>query len=256
MVKRRGFPKENELVIAEIKELSQFAAWCEMKEYPHLKGVINISEAIGKWIYDIREVLKLNQVVVGKVLKIEEKENLVHLSLKKVSKEEEKEKLNEYKKEETAEKILELAAKKLNKDLEKAYEEVGYILQEKYGYLFLAFDEFVDKGKIPEKLKISEDWKEAIMKVLEEKREAKIFKISYEIIASCIEKNGIEKIKDVLKKLKDKNVEIKYLSAPRYLVKLITKNPKEDVKIFEKKLEEVKNYAKKINVEFNYKRND
>ena len=257
MVKRLGFPEINELVIAKVKEVSQFAAWCDLEEYPHLKGLINISEAIGKWIYNINEVVKVDQTVVAKVIKVEENENLVHLSLKRVSENEEKEKMNEFRKEQTAEKILENAAKKLGKTLDQAYEEVGYYLQKKFGYLFLAFEEILDNRKALKKLKISEEWENAIMSTLEERFGKREFKIKYEIVVKSLSKDGIKKVKEILLDLeKNGKREVKYISAPRYLFISITDNPKEEEKELEELLKKVKQKALKNNVEFDFKRID
>jgi translation initiation factor 2 subunit 1 len=122
MVKYRGLPNIQELVVVKITEVTQFAAWCNLLEY-EAKGMIPISEAAGKWIFDVREVVKEGEVRVAKVIKVEEDKNLVHLSLKRVSKIDEKEKMNEFRKEERGEKLLELATKSLGKSLQQAYEE-------------------------------------------------------------------------------------------------------------------------------------
>jgi len=50
MVRRRGLPNIQELVVVRISEVSQFAAWCDLLEYD-AKGIIPISEAAGKWIF-------------------------------------------------------------------------------------------------------------------------------------------------------------------------------------------------------------
>ena len=107
MARRRGYPEQGELVIVTTEKVTQFAAWCKLEEYPHLKGVIHISEAAGKWIFDVREVVKEGKQYVAKVMRVGKK-GIVDLSLKRVSRRDEKEKWNIYRKEERAEKILEL----------------------------------------------------------------------------------------------------------------------------------------------------
>ncbi|MCS7123417.1 MAG: S1 RNA-binding domain-containing protein [Candidatus Aenigmarchaeota archaeon] len=254
MVRRPGIPEENELVVAKIYETSNIVAWCNLLEYPNFKGLIHISEAVGKWIYDINEVVKINDIVVAKVIKVEEKDNTVHLSLKRVSEIEKKEKMNEFRKEETAEKILERIAKKMNKNLDQAYEEVGFLLQKKFGYLFLAFDEIRQKENTLEKLKIDEEWKKTILEALKERYGEKITEIKYELNISSIEKNGINLITEILKELQNKNYKIIYLSAPRYLLKLSTKNPKDEERKIIKELENIKKIAENKKINFDFKR--
>ena len=152
---KEGYPEEGELVVCKLTEVTQFAAWGELLEYK-LRGMIPISEAAGKWIFDVREVVKEGQVVVAKVMKIEKENNLVHLSLKRVSKIDEKEKLNEFRKEQRGEKLLELACNKLKIPLEEGYKQVGFLLIKKFGSLFDAFIK-MDREKL-EKLGIDNKW--------------------------------------------------------------------------------------------------
>ncbi|NCN38894.1 MAG: translation initiation factor IF-2 subunit alpha, partial [Candidatus Aenigmarchaeota archaeon] len=49
-------------------------------------------------------------------------------------------KIQDYKNEERAEKMLEMVGKELNLPLEKIYEELGYDLQETFGDMFIAFN--------------------------------------------------------------------------------------------------------------------
>jgi len=81
MVKKKGLPNIQELVVVKITEVTQFAAWCDLLEY-EARGMIPISEAAGKWIFDVSEVVKEGEIRVAKVIKVEEDKNLVHLSLK------------------------------------------------------------------------------------------------------------------------------------------------------------------------------
>jgi len=254
VVKRFGTPEEGELVIAKIYETSKIAAWCELIEYPNLKGLIHITEAIGKWIYDINEVVKVGQTVVAKVIGLDEKNKIVNLSLKRVSEEDVKEKWNEYRKEETAEKVLEMAAKKINKSLDEAYEEVGYILQKKFGYLFNAFEEILKKESIIDKLNISEEWKDCLIEALKERFGRKEVEIKYELKVYSLEGDGINRVKEVLKNINFENLTLTYLSSPRYLLKIKSKNPKEDEKKLLQVLEKAKKFAENKKVIFEFKK--
>ncbi|MGC8993417.1 MAG: S1 RNA-binding domain-containing protein [Candidatus Aenigmatarchaeota archaeon] len=240
MVRKKGYPSINELVVAKITETSQFAAWCDLLEY-NLKGIIPISEAIGKWIFDIREVVKEGQVIVGKVLKVEEDKNLVHLSLKRVSEDEEKEKMNEFRKEERGEKLLELAAKQIGKTLDQAYEEVGFKLQEKFGSLYDAIVNIKRNVSKLEKMKISEEWINALINIAEKSLKEKEIEIKFELEIRSLEPNGIEIIKNLLKEIEEKsNAKIYYISAPIYRLELSSKDPKKDEKKILNILEKIK----------------
>jgi translation initiation factor 2 subunit 1 len=240
MVKKKGLPNIQELVVVKITEVTQFAAWCDLLEY-EARGIIPISEAAGKWIFDVSEVVKEGEIRVAKVIKVEEDKNLVHLSLKRVSKMDEKEKMNEFRKEERGEKLLELAAKNLGKSLQQAYEEVGYLLQEKFGSLYDAIINIKKNYSKLEKMKIPKEWIDAIVNVVEKSIREKEVEIKFEIEVRSLEPNGVEIIKEVLKEVEEKTGGIvKYLSAPTYRLEVKTTNPKKDEKKVLTALEKIK----------------
>jgi translation initiation factor 2 subunit 1 len=203
--------------------------------------MIPISEAAGKWIFDVSEVVKEGEIRVAKVIKVEEDKNLVHLSLKRVSKMDEKEKMNEFRKEERGEKLLELAAKSLGKSLQQAYEEVGYLLQEKFGSLYDAIINIKKNYSKLEKMKIPKEWIDAIVNVVEKSIREKEVEIKFEIEVRSLEPNGVEIIKGILKEVEEKTGGIvKYLSAPTYRLEVKTTNPKKDEKKVLTALEKIK----------------
>jgi translation initiation factor 2 subunit 1 len=250
MVKIKGLPNIHELIVVKITEVTQFAAWCDLLEYD-AKGIIPISEAAGKWIFDVHEVVKEGEVRVAKVIKVEEDKKLVHLSLKRVSKNDEKEKINEFRKEERGEKLLEMAAKSLGKSLQQAYEEVGYLLKEKFGSLYDAIVNIKKNYSRLEKLKVPKEWIDAISEIVEKSIREKEVELNFELEIKSLEPNGIEIIKSILKEVKEKTGgDIRYISAPNYRLEIKTTNPKKDEKKVLTILEKIKSKYK----EFSFRR--
>jgi translation initiation factor 2 subunit 1 len=230
MVRKRGLPKWGELVVCRVKRITPFAAWCELMEYPNVESMIHIAEVAGVHVYDIRDFVKKDKVYVTKVIRIDYQKNSVNLSIKRVSVKEEKRKLRSFKQEQKAEKLLERAAKSLEKNLDEAYEEVGFTLQENFDSLFSAFRKIKKSEKILTKLKISKEWQHALIKIVKEALVERKVKLAAELELKTWVSDGVEKIKDVLRKLKSLGMVVKYISAPIYKVELLTKNPKEDKK--------------------------
>ena len=240
MVKIKGLPIAHELVVVRISEVTQFAAWCDLLEYD-AKGIIPISEAAGKWIFDVHEVVKEGEVRVAKVIKVEEDKKLVHLSLKRVSKDDEKEKINEFRKEERGEKLLEMVAKKLGKTLDQAYEEVGYLLKEKFGSLYDAIVNIKKNTSKLEKIKVPKEWIDAITEIVEKSIREKEVEFVFELEIKSLEPNGIEIIKSILKEVEEKTGgNIRYISAPNYRLEIKTTDPKKDEKRILSALEKIK----------------
>ncbi|MGC8812481.1 MAG: translation initiation factor IF-2 subunit alpha [Candidatus Aenigmatarchaeota archaeon] len=243
MPRRKGLPEWGELVLCTVQKISPYAAWCKLDEYPEIEGMIHVSEVSGKWVHDIREFVKVNKQYVAKVVKIDYQKNFVNLSLKRVSEKEKKEKMNSYRKEQRAEKILEQVAKDFGKNLDQAYEEVGFLLQEKFGELFVAFEEARKSPEILVKKGVPEKWANALIEAVEKSFKEKEVVIKAELELKSFAGDGIKRIKEILLGLEKNGIKVKYISAPRYRVEIEGKNPK----MLEKKLvENLENLMKEI----------
>lgn len=240
MVKRKGLPDFRELVLCKVERVTPFAGWCRLEEYPEAKGMIHISEAAGKWIYDIRESVKVGKQYVAKVVKIDEGKNFVNLSLKRVSRRDEKEKLNSFRKEQRSEKVLEQAAKELNKSLDQAYTEVGFLLQEKFGELSVALEEGRKSKDVLLKI-LPKEWAEALFDTIQKTFKEKEIKLKAELELISYAKDGIEEIKKILEEIEKSDLSVKYISAPKYRVEKKTTDPKSTEKKIKEVLEKVVN---------------
>jgi len=254
MVKRKGLPEWGEFVLATVERITPYAAWCRLEEYPGIEGMIHVSEVSGKWVHDIRDFVKIKKQYVTKVIKIDYQKNTVNLSLKRVNKEEEKAKMNLFRKEQRAEKILELAAKELGKNLDQAYEEVGFLLHEKFGELYVAMDEFRKSPDIFEKKGIPAKWIDVLSDVLEKNLQEREFILKADLEISSCAGDGIETIKKILADFqKSCGCTVKYISAPIYRVEMKTKDPKSGEKKLRESLEVALKEIKKFEGEGNYK---
>jgi len=236
--KQNEWPEKGELVLGTVVRVNPYSAYISLEEYKGKEGMIHISEAARKWIKDIREIVKEGQKVVVLVLNVEKEKNHITLSLKRVNKRSAEEKLKEYKREIKAEKMLAQVAKEIGLSLEKAYEEIGFRLQEEFGELFKVFQmsqdtqgyEFLIKKGIPEK------WAKLIKQIAEKQMEIKESYVKTAIELRSLNPDGINIIRKVLEDAKNKNnLEIKYISAPRYHIYLKTK----DAKAGERRLKEI-----------------
>ncbi len=251
MVKRKGFPTEGEIILVTVKSITPYSALCSLDEYPGKEGMIHISEVAGKWVRDIKNFIKQNKQYVTKVIRIDEEKGHITLSLKRLSKKERDKKIQNYKNEERAEKMLAMVGKKLNVPLNEIYEKLGYELQETFGYMFTAFNLALEE---PEKL-VRRGVDQKYVKIMEEVSKECIQKKEVEIKATLELKSftsdGINRIKEFLSSLHDKyKWEIKYISAPRYSIEITTNNPKKTEKDMREKLTEELSRIKNVEVSF------
>ncbi len=252
MIKRKGFPEKNELVMCNVKRITPFAAWCDVDEYD-VDGMIHISETAGKWIQNINDHVKLNKQYVAKVVRIDNSKRIINISLKRVSKREKIDKINVFRKEQRAEKILEQAGKELKKGLKESYDEIGYILQEKFGELSTAFEELKKNPKEFENIKISKKWINILIPIVKIAFKDKETILKTEINMKSFEGDGVNRLKKILSEIKNQGINIRYLSAPKYIAEFVTKNPKNEEKNIRLKFEKIIKKSKELKVEFDYK---
>jgi len=252
MAVKQGYPRWGELVLCTARRIGQFAAWCSLDEYQNLEGMIHISEAAGKWVHDIKKFIKPNKQYVAKVVKVDPQANVLNLSLKRVSKSEERSKWNEFRKEQRADSILKVIAHKLGISVEKAYEEIGFKLQEEFGDLYSGFEEINESPSTLSKLGVHEKWHEAILGVLQKNFIEKEFKLKAELQMSSYEGDGVDRIKKLLQNLEKNDISVSYISAPKYRLEMKTKNPKADTRKFEQEIQKITSEADKVNVSVSY----
>lgn len=255
MVKKSGLPEWGEFVLCTVTRITPYAAWCRLDEYlDKIEGMIHVSEVSGRWVHDIREFVKLNKQYVAKVVKVDYQKNSVNLSLKRVSKFDEREKMNAFRREQRGERMLEQAGKELGKNLEQSYGEVGFLLQKNFGELFAAFEEIKKSPDALTNTGVSQQWLDALKNVAEKTFKEKEIVIKADLELKSYAKDGVKKIKDVLKNLSEKTgASVKYISAPKYRVEITTKDPKATEKKLKEGLEETVKQIESLDGEGSYK---
>ena len=226
-----NIPEVGELVIGTVTRVFPHGAFVSLDEYPGSEGMIHISELSSKWIKNIRDYVEEGQKVVVKVLKIDKEKGHIDLSLKSVKAAQKKAKLDQYKKEKHALKLIEYVANKINdtKDLELVVKE----LENKFGSLWEPLEKSVRENEnIFLDINIPEKWKKALAETAKEKIEPPEVTIKATLELESKANNGVEVIKNSLleniKKVKEKdtNIEVKYLGAPKYRIKINAPNYK------------------------------
>jgi translation initiation factor 2 subunit 1 len=200
-------------------------AFVKLDEYAGKEGMIHITEVASGWIKNIRDFVREGKKVVAKVLSVDAKKGHIDLSMRRVKEVQRRAKAQQWKREQRAEKLLERAASSLGKDLDAAYEEVGFKLQDKFGDLYSAFEAVATKGKGVLTELATEEWVDVIGE-LAAGIEAPIVQITGYVDLSCPAPNGIEIIKSALMdaqrvvKTPEIEIEPRYVGSPRYSIRI------------------------------------
>ena len=245
-LKKKGFPEEDELVLCTVTNIFHHGVFVNVEEYGR-SGMIHISEVSPGRIRNIRDFVKEGKKVVCKVLRIDSERGHIDLSLRRVNERQKKEKINEIKQEQKAEKIIEFAARKLDKDFKKLYDEVSSKIFEKYEILHLCFEDIVKGDVSLEKLGIDKKVADFLTDCVKERmKPAEVF-LEGELELKSYSPDAVESIKSALNEALDKDdkVVVLYEGAGKYKIKAKANEYKEAESILEKSKDSVLDFIEK-----------
>src|SRR3989344_5760578 len=244
--KKQGFPEVDDIMICTIKKILPNCVFVILDEYENKEGLIHISEISPGRIRNIRDFVKEGKKIVCKILRIDKIKNHIDLSLRRVNQAQRINKNSEYKQEQKSEKILELVAKEVKRDLLFMYKEAGNKIIEDYGSLTSCFQDVVKNGEsVLNNLKIAPNITKSLTELINKRIKIKEVEIDSTLLLSSNKSNGIEIIKETLKKLHDlavKNqykLKIQYTGAPKYRMILTA----QDYKTAERQINELAQLA-------------
>lgn len=210
------------------------------------EGSIIFSEIAPGRIRNIRDYVVPKKKIVCKVLRVSPDKSHIDLSLRRVSQKEKKELLEEYKQEKSYVGVLKsILGDKTNKIIEE-------IQKKERIYDFLE-----SSKENPSKLEkvVGKESAEKILQILKTQKQKKaVLKKIFTL--RTFEKNGINIIKNILtpftkENTKDKEkIEIKYLSAGKYSLKVESENIKSADNKLKEICSEIEKLSKKYKAEF------
>ncbi len=252
-----NIPEEGELVIIKIKKILPYGAFCTLEEYTNKEGFVHISEVASRWIKNIHEFISEGKTDVAKVINIDERKGQIDLSLKQVSDSEKKRKINFVRKDKRANKLIEQVGKQ-TKLKDKEIEEIKQKLLDEFGELYGALEEISSEGKESLKdLNLPKKFEEMLITVSKNavKKPKAIIKGILKI--TIYEPDGVEIIQKVIGKIKNpKNVkiDISYIGAPNYELKIEADDYKTAEKILEKFIKKIKEKTEDKTIEIDFER--
>ncbi len=227
MIRRKSeWPTIDEFVMCTVTKVFNQGAFMKLDEYGGEEGMVHISEVASGWIKNIRDYVREGQKAVCKVLAVDPKRKHVDLSLRRVKESERRWKVQQLKREQKADKLLELAAGKLGKSLDEAYEEVGFTLQDKFGDLYSALESAAkDKEALIDVVK-DQRWAEVLSDIAVSKVEPPSYNVVGYLDLTCYSPNSVEVIKssmiDARDSTKKNGIDVKfyYVDSPRYRIEV------------------------------------
>tara|TARA_Y100000310_G_scaffold219247_1_gene220657 strand:- start:26464 stop:27240 length:777 start_codon:yes stop_codon:yes gene_type:complete len=227
--KKQGFPEDGELVLCTVTSVQYHSVFVKLDEYGR-SGMIHISEVSPGRIRNIRDYVKEGKKIVCKVLRIHQEKGHIDLSLRRVNESERRKKVDRIKKEQNAEKIVEVSAKKLGLKLEELYKKIADKILANYETFSECFEDYINGNIILEELGLEENYIKILSEIINQRMSPSQVNIRGKFNISTYDPNGVEVVKNSLKKLKEigkENMEISYLGSGSYKVSIVDSNFKD-----------------------------
>jgi len=259
--KRRKYPEVYELVIGTVEKIFEHGAFIRLDEYS-ISAYCPLNEVSRSWFRGIREVLKIGQKRVFKVIRVDESKGHVDVSLKRVSDQERREKMYQWKREQRAIKLLELISKNLRVDMKEVVKEVGWKLEDAYGEMYAGLEEVARRGEEAlREANVGSKWIKAVIEVVKDNIEIPLVKITGIFSLRSLESDGVKRIKKALMEglrkvrgLRDLEVRMYVVGSPRYRVEVKGRDYKSIEKALREIVEGVNTKAKELGCEVTFER--
>jgi translation initiation factor 2 subunit 1 len=233
-MKGEEWPEEGDLVVCTVQHVKDFVAFVSLDEYNGREGLIPISEIATGWIKYIRDHIREGQKVVCKVLNVDTSRGHIDLSLKDVNEHQRRETIREWKNESKASKWISFAAEASG----GSTEAIESALYKKYGDLYSAFEDIVINGAgVVGELGLPGTTVDALVAVAKENVRIPKVTVAGNIILTSPKPDGVNIIRRALRsaepKIPDVEIELTYIGAPAYRIKVTAP----DYKLAEKAIE-------------------
>ncbi len=226
MLESSELPEIGEVVVVKVKRVLDYGVFVDLLEFNNRQGFVHISEIASRWVKNIRNHVKENQVRAAQVLAINTQKNQIDLSLTKVSSGLQRATIDDWKKSKRAQKLVELMAQKRKVSFEEAWKMVAEPLLEKHESLYEAFQAISLQGKIAA-TEIPAAWQELVIETCQSSIEVPEKTVDAVLELSSMASNGVEIIKKTLleaKQASKENVELFYEGGGRFAVRVTAQN--------------------------------
>ena len=251
LLKKKSFPEENELVWCTVTKIHGNGVFANLDEYEDKSGLIHIPEVSPGRIRNLSDFVVEGKKIVCLVIRVDKERGHIDISLRRVSEAQKRKKIDSIKQQQKAEKILEFVAKKLNIDLIDLYKRVSEGVLENYENLHLFFLDVIEGKTSLEKLHLQPKELKELDEAIRQRIKPEEIKLFASLSLTSYAPNGIEVIKDALKKIEDTNVEIKYSGGGKYGLAIKSHDYKEAEKVLEHMQKNLSAYMKDKEGSFN-----
>ncbi|MHB8351841.1 MAG: translation initiation factor IF-2 subunit alpha [Thermoplasmata archaeon] len=223
MPPRAEYPTEGDFVVATVTSIRNFGAFVKLDQFNDREAFIHLSEVAPGWVKFIRDHLREGQKIVARVLRVDSGKGQVDLSLKRINDHQRREKIQGWKNEQRATRLLAVVADGLKSEPEALDAEIGGLLVDRYGSLFHAFEVASAESKVFAKEHGRAAWVPAFLKVAQENLVPPRVTIMGLLDLRDSAPDGLEHVRAALleaEKVDPEAITVQYVGAPRYRIQV------------------------------------
>ena len=218
------YPEVEELTVVNVRQIAEMGAYVRLLEYDNAEGMILLSELSRRRIRSIQKLVRVGRNEVVVVLRVDKEKGYIDLSKRRVSPEDIAKCEDRYNKAKSVHSIMRVVAEKHSMPLEELYETVGWPLYRKYGHAYEAFKQAITTpAEVFTGLSASQTILDDLHVQITRRLTPQAIKIRADVEVTCFAYDGIDAIKDSLKKgeamsTPDCKIQIKLVAAPLFVV--------------------------------------
>ncbi|CUS09564.1 unnamed protein product [Tuber aestivum] len=218
------YPELDSYVMVNVKQIAEMGAYVKLLEYDNIDGMILLSELSRRRIRSIQKLIRVGRNEVVVVLRVDEEKGYIDLSKRRVSAEDVVKCEERFNKSKMVHSILRHVAEKTKEPIESLYEKIGWPLMKKYGHAVDAFKFSITNPDVWEGIQFpSEVVKTELQTYISKRLTPQPTKVRADVEVTCFGYEGIDAVKDALRKAEAKNtvdtpVKVKLVSPPLYVL--------------------------------------
>lgn len=245
---RDGYPEVNENVLCIVTKIYGNTVFVSLPEYEK-EGVLTISEIAPGRIRNLRDHVVEDKRIICKVLRVDESQKRIDVSLRRVNLQATKQKTEEIKKEEFSEKMYEDIASKIGTNKDDLFERTYEVIFEECESVFeMLYEIMIDNSKIELFDKLKKEEKEEFVNAINEriKPEEEVLKKKFKLSSTA--ENGVILVKDVISnaisKANYEKLNVSYIGAGEFEIVITHDDMKSADKVFKDFKSEIENQSK------------
>lgn len=241
------YPEKDEFVIGKVVQVLGYGVFVELIEYNNMRGFVHISNVSSSWVKNIRNLVKVNQVKVAKVVNVDTAKKQIDLSFAGISPQIERQKLTEFKQINREEKLVALLAKNMGLKFDEIWDAVVTPLTNEYESFYKALEKIAlgeDLSKFVDKKYYNE-----LVDLVEKNITVKSKVLRGTLSLSSMSSAGVNDIKKLFKNFeKEKKLNVVYAGAGKYQLSFSSPTFKETEKLMKSITEDIEKEAKNLNI--------